>query len=278
MLMENLLNIWRAFFAKKSSRRLGLVLLLLVGVLLYVGGKRLWKELGGVDRTWERIQRTGVLRVGMDASYPPFEWLDKSGRFRGVDVELARALAERWGVEVQFINIHFDGLYDALKTAKCDLIISALPYDRTMTKDVLYSQSYFNAGQVLLVRVDGPNIRTPEDLDGRVVGVELGAEAHQLARLLQREKDLQILVRREPEDVLALLLQAKVAAIICDRVTACEYLQQHRELRLVEPPLTDAPYVIAVPLGSFVLLEQVNLALSEWRANGFLATLQRRCF
>ena len=50
----------------------------------------------------------------MDASYPPFEVVDEQGSYRGLDVDLAQALASRWGVEVAFVNIAFDGLYDAL--------------------------------------------------------------------------------------------------------------------------------------------------------------------
>ena len=85
----------------------------------------------------------------MDASFPPFEVVDGDGRFVGFDVDLATALAERWGVGVRFVDVHFDGLYDALQADKFDLIISALPYDRTMTRDVAYSVSYYDAGELL---------------------------------------------------------------------------------------------------------------------------------
>ena len=80
------------------------------------------------DHTWAVIQQTGMLRVGMDASYPPFEEIDETtGELRGYDVELAREIGRRLGLEVQFVNIGFDGLYDALITKKVDAVISALP-------------------------------------------------------------------------------------------------------------------------------------------------------
>ena len=101
---------------------------------------------------FERILASGVLRVGMDASYPPFETENADGTCAGYDVDLARALAARWGVRAEFVNVHLDGLYDALRAGKCDVIISAIPYDRTMTRDVLYSTAYLNAGLVLVVR------------------------------------------------------------------------------------------------------------------------------
>lgn len=231
------------------------------------------------DETWARIQREKVLRVGMEASFPPFEVVDADGRFSGFDVDLAAALAERWGARLECVNVHLDGLYDALQEKKFDLIISALPYDRTLTRDVGYSTSYFNAGQVLLARSDDLRIQSLNDLAGGRVAVELGAEGHQLARQWNRDKGwaVQILAAREPKEALALLLAGEAEALICDRITAVTYMAQHPgALHLAGPPLTDEPYVIAVRKDSPVLLEQVNLALAEWRANGFLEELQRR--
>jgi ABC-type amino acid transport substrate-binding protein len=248
-----------------------LIVLITLGVLLrpLLGTRR--------DPTWARIRREGVLRVGMEASFPPFESVS-DGRFVGLDVDLANALAERWGGKAQFVEVHFDGLYDALKVDKFDLIISALPYDRTLTRDMLYSQSYFNAGQVLLARADDANVRSLENLDHRRVAVELGAEAHQLLRELARDKGLtmEIVTRREPQEVVALLRAGDVDALVCDRVTAYQYLTQGQDLRLVGAPLSDEPYVIAMRRDAPLLLEQVNAALQAWRANDFMAELERR--
>ncbi len=239
---------------------------------------RALSSLGGRDTTWEQIRREGILRVGMEAAYPPFESVDASGRFVGFDVDLATALAERWGVKVQFSNVHLDGLYDALKVRKFDLIISALPYDATLTRDVLYSQSYFNAGQVLLARAGDIRIQSVADLSGRRVAVELGAEAHQVVKQLARDKGLsiEIVAEREADTAAALLRAGRVDALVCDRVTAHRYLAQAPDLHLVGAPLTDEPLVIAARLDSPVLMQEVNAALQAWREDGFLDELVRR--
>jgi len=231
--------------------------------------------LGAEDRTWARIRREGVLRVGMDASYPPFEVVDAEGRFQGYDVDLARTLGERWGVEVQFVNVHFDGLYDALRAGKYDLIISALPYDRTLTRDLRYSQSYLNAGQVLLVR-DGLGAEEIADLAGGRLAVELGAEGHMLARRLVRDRalDLEIVAAREPEDLLALMGDPTIGGVLCDRVQAYTYLAQAPAeggpWRVAGEPLTDEPYVVAAEIHAADLIRAVDEALEEWRADGTL--------
>ncbi len=277
MPVGNLSNIWpRRWPGPKGYRSIlaALALVAMGWLVLHALGVSLRR-----DETWARIQREKVLRVGMEASFPPFEVVDAAGRFSGLDVDLAAALAERWGARLECVNVHLDGLYDALQQEKFDLILSALPYDRTMTRDVSYSTSYFNAGQVLLARSEDPRIQSLDDLAGGRLAVELGAEGHQLARRWARDKGLavQILATREPEEALALLLSGEAEALICDRITAAAYMAQHPgALRLAGPPLTDEPYVIAARRDSPILLEQVNLALEEWRANGFLDALQRR--
>ncbi|NLG29476.1 MAG: transporter substrate-binding domain-containing protein [Chloroflexi bacterium] len=255
------------------------VTLALVGVLAWLA----WRAFGGDlrrDDTWARIRREGVLRVGTEASYPPFETIDDQGQFAGYDVDLARALAARWGVEVQFVNVHFDGLYDALLTDKCDLIISALPYDRTRTRDVGYSQTYFEAGQVLVATADDLRIQGIEDLGDARVAVELGAEGHQLARQYARDKGLvlEIVPLRETLAVFEALRNGEVDALIADRVTALQYQGAGYPLRLAGPALTSDPYVIATPRDAPITLARINEALDQWRADGWLESLTQRWF
>ncbi|MEA3406572.1 MAG: ABC transporter substrate-binding protein [Chloroflexota bacterium] len=254
-----------------------LVVILLVLVVLVFSTWRSRRGSGRQDGAWQRIQEEGVLRVGMDASYPPFEWIDERGEFVGYDVDLARELARRWGVEPQFVNVHFDGLYDALEAEKVDLLISALPHDRAMTQDVVYSEPYFNAGQVLVVARGDTSMRSVEDLDGRCVGVELGARSHQWVRQLARDQGLsvEIVTGRHPENVFAFLEEGSADAVICDRVTAYGYMKG-RALRIVDPPLTNAPFVMAGRADSRLLMKKVDEALGAWREVGFLADLEER--
>jgi polar amino acid transport system substrate-binding protein len=231
------------------------------------------------DPTWARIQREGLVRVGMDASYPPFE-LEDEGLFAGFDVDLAEALAERWGVQVHLANIHFDGLYDALEAGKIDLILSALPHDRMRTLDVLYSYAYFDAGQVLVAPAADGTLAKAADLEGRTVAVELGTEAHQLARRLARDQglDLEIVAEREAADVVARVREGQAAALICDRVSALGIVQRHPELHIVGEHLTEEPYVIAARLDALTLMHEVNMALVEWGRDGRLDALKSHWF
>jgi ABC-type amino acid transport substrate-binding protein len=238
-------------------------------------------RLGGVeDETWTRIQREGLMRVGMDPSWPPFEYIDEStGERVGFDVGLARAIGQHLGVEVEFVNVGFDSLYDALYVGRFDAIISALPYDSLLYGDVAYSISYFNAGQVLVVRAGETEVSEVNDLAGKRLGVEFASEGNALARRLQKEiEDLSLENYITPQDMLSALKEGEVEAAIVDAVSAYHFIATEGGVQVVGDPLTDELYVIAVQLDSPLLLKAVNEVLVEMREDGTLERLQGKWF
>ena len=240
------------------------------------------------DETWGRIQREGLMRVGMDASWPPFEYIDEStGQIAGLDVDLARAIGQRLGVEVEFVNVGFESLYDALYVGRFDAIVSALPYDPLLYGDVAYSISYFNAGQVLVVRADeteigesaNQRISETNDLSGKKLGVEWGSEGDVIGRRLEKKiEDLSLENYMTPQDVLSALKEGKVEAAIVDAVSAYQFAATEGSVQVVGNPLTDELYVIAVQLDSHLLLKAINEALVKIREDGMLESLQEKWF
>jgi ABC-type amino acid transport substrate-binding protein len=233
------------------------------------------------DPTWERIQETGELLVCTDPSWPPFEFIGQaSGQIEGFDAELARQLAARLapGVQARLISVGFDSLYDALLSGRCDLILSALPYEPMRTEDVVYSVAYFNAGLVLVVPASRTGIESLDDLEGRVVGVEWGfvPEGDSEQRVF-----LQNLGLRRYDTAIATLqaLQAgEVEAVLVDRVSALAYLRDCQGLSIAGEPVTDLNHVIPLRPDSFRLIEEVNRVLLEMREDGTLAALQTKWF
>jgi ABC-type amino acid transport substrate-binding protein len=163
------------------------------------------------DVTWERVRESGILRVGMDASFPPFETIAVDGTLVGFDVDLARELGRRLGpvlsepvlseaegaegaegVKVQFVaNLPYDGLYDALAVGRVDVVMSALVVNPARMADFAYSTPYFDAGQVLVAREKPDRFRKTcqvSDMDGCTLAVEFGThgdlEARKWARRL----------------------------------------------------------------------------------------------
>ena len=232
------------------------------------------------DETWTRIQREGLMRMGMDPSWPPFEYIDEpTGQIVGFDVDLARAIGQRLGVEVELVNAGFDSLYDALYVGRFDAIVSALPYDPLLLGDVAYSISYFNAGQVLVVRANETEINEEDDLSGQRLGVEWGSEGDAVGRRLQKRIErLSLHTYMAAQDVLRALKGGEVEAAIVDSVSAYQFIAAEGGVRVVGDPLTDELYVIAVRLDSPLLLKAINDALMEMREDGTLDRLREKWF
>lgn len=226
----------------------------------------------------DRILETGILRVGMDASYPPFGYLDGEGNLVGLDVDLGRELAARLGVEAHFIaNLSYDGLYDALTADRVDVVISALYVDPTRMADFAYSRSYFNAGQVLVVGTETTGITEMSDLAGRTLAVEWGSEGDVVARpWARRLAGLRILPCQTSEEALAQVASGEADAALVDHLSALAGMGQGLPLRMVGDPVTDALYAVAVRREDDALLRAVNDALTAMEEDGTLPRLRQK--
>jgi ABC-type amino acid transport substrate-binding protein len=244
------------------------------------------------DLTWQRIQEQGVLRVGMDANWVPFEYVDGSGQLAGFDVALARELGKRLGLEVQFdANLSFDGLYDALWAERVDVVISAVVVDAGRSADFSYSTPYFDAGQVLVVGPDGTDIDGMEALSGRVLAVELGSEGDTLARhWARRRADVTLWHTDSAESALASVAADQADAALTDRASALMALKAGSRqsapkgaegqatstgLYIGGEPVTGEQYAVVVRKESNELLRALNGSLADMQRDGTLQALER---
>ncbi len=231
--------------------RLGLIGVLLLTVLL-----------GCSDRTdsWQRIEQSGVLKVGLDPSYPPFESLVDE-QLSGIDVDLMQAIAEELGLAVHFDIIGYDGLYDALVTGRVDVLASALIVDETRTEAFAYSEPYFNAGQVLVVQSG-----TSADAfnDGSAVAVELGAAGHVMVTEAARKgAKVEIVVFDSAESALSAVQTGQAPSAVVDQVSARLYIAEHPSLQIADANMTVEPYAFVVRSADVELLRRLNNALTS---------------
>lgn len=257
----------------------GVIALLLLALAASVVFARYYHPPAVVDKHLDAIRQRGVLIVGTDASYPPFSYVD-NGQYKGYDIELARRLAGRLGVQVEFVNISYDGLYDALTVGRVDIVVSAMSPIPELMKDFAYSIPYMNAGQVLVVRNGETNISTVGDLAGRTTGVELGSLADTEARRLEATvKGMRLQsVYHLPGEALQALEMGHLDAVITDRVSAMSFARLHEDVEILDTPVTNEPYVMAMAADAPKLLSEVNKAIEALNAEGMLAQLAKEWF
>jgi ABC-type amino acid transport substrate-binding protein len=226
------------------------------------------------DAAWDRVQAHGVLRIGTDPTYPPFESV-VAGQYRGYDVALGQATGARLGLPVEWVPLALDGQYDALLAGQVDLLLSALPLILERQAEVRYSEPYFQAGPLLVVRAGEGRIAGPADLAGRRVAVELGSDGDMAVRRLQRTSvpGLHLAATyHSAADALAALRDGQADVAAADPLALAAF-PDRAALRALAPPLADQPYVAAVKRDSPRLAALVDLTIREARASGALAQM-----
>jgi len=207
---------------------------------------------------------TGELIVGTDAAYPPFENINTTtNEFEGFDIDLLNAVAAKAGFTVKYENAAFDPIFINLASGQFDIVISAATITEERMKTVSFSNPYFAAGQVIVVRKDdAATIKTPEDLAGKTIGVQLGTTGAEAAKEI---KDVTVKEYQTAPEAFQALANKDVDAVVNDNVVSLTLILNRPELNLVVTgdPFTVEYYGIAVRMECGDLLTVINTALEE---------------
>jgi ABC-type amino acid transport substrate-binding protein len=224
-----------------------------------------------VDEAWGRVGQSGVIKFAINPTYMPFDGLGSHGDFFGIDVDIAHEIARRLGKRAEFVIAGYDSLYDVLRVGQADATISALPIDPGKLGLWTYSEPYFEAGQVMVVK---PARSGQDSLSQSVLNqtwqvsslaVEYGSDADAAARYLaRRQAGVEIKYTQSARDALKAVDNGWVDAAIVDGVSAKQLLPKHPALQIVEQVTSD-PYAIAVWGESTQLREAINAKLAEMK-------------
>ncbi len=214
----------------------------------------------------------GEMRVGVDASSPPFAVATADDLF-GLEIDLARALAAELDIPVRFVNMGYDGLYDSLRADQVDLVIAQLLYDPQLTRSASYTRPYYNAGLVLVSPAARP-LRAMADLPGRALAYEFGGEADtEVRRWLRRVLPFDQRPYELPAFALDAVRLGQADAALADATSARLYLREHPGWQAALAPVTDSLYVIATRADRPALAARVDEALARLEADGTLARI-----
>jgi ABC-type amino acid transport substrate-binding protein len=224
-----------------------------------------------------RLIASGVLRIGIDPSYPPFaSWQD--GHLVGFDVDLGRALAEALGVEAHFVPLSFDGLYDSLRMVQVDVLISALVYNPARTAEVAYTRPYYDNGLLLVSPAQAP-LEAMSAIVGLRLAYQYGSDADTEARKWARRiADFATLPYELPTHALDALCLGQADAALVEATTYFLHARQAREQGL--PCQTQAryvthnPYVIATRLDQPALRDALDGLIDAFQRTGQLDALR----
>lgn len=223
----------------------------------------------------ERVRQSGELRIGTDATYPPFESAE-GGDFTGFDIDLARAIARELGVRVRFINAGFDGIFPALQNGTFDAVMSSVTITPERSASMLFSEPYYDSGQLIAVSENTQGINSPEDLKGKTVGVQINTTAQ---FELEKREGVQVAKYNTIDLALLDLRNRRIDAVVGDApVLKYMIFQSFRELKTVGRRFTDEKFGIAIAQGNEDLQAAINAALRKIKETGEYNQIHEKWF
>ncbi|GBG95945.1 transporter substrate-binding domain-containing protein [Lactococcus termiticola] len=222
-----------------------------------------------------KIKEAKVLKVGLQADYPPFEFQSlQNGKNQivGSDIDLANAISKKLGVKLEIVNMSFNNVLSSLQAGKIDLGISGITATKEREKAFDFSEPYYTADNYLLVKKSDLNkYQSIDDLKGKTISAQKGSVQEKIVKEQLKSANLVSLsaVNDEINEVKAGLVQGAVI----ENLIAKSYVAQNPDLAIVDSvklKTEDASYAVAMSKDSGNLKKEVDEVIKQMKASGEL--------
>jgi polar amino acid transport system substrate-binding protein len=235
---------------------------------------------GEGDQSLQQILDDGELVLGLDDSFPPMGFRNDDGEIVGFDIDLAREVAARMGVELRLQPIDWDAKILDLKSGDIDVIWNGLTITPEREESITFSKPYIANRQIVIVQADS-GIDTKADMAGAVVGIQLGSSAEDAINSDPATLETFDEVSKYQDNVQALLdLEVgRIDAVVVDEILGRYYISQKPDVFAVASDFFAAEeYGIGFRKGEFAFVEAVDAALDEMVADGTAAEISEKWF
>ena len=207
----------------------------------------------------------GVLIMSTNAAFPPYEMTNDAGEFEGIDVEMAGEIAKRLGLELQIDDMDFDAALLAVQQGKSDIAMAGITITEDRLVNMDFSDTYANGVQSVIVP-EGSDITSPDDLAGKLVGVQRGTTGYTFC--IDEFGEDAVAPFDNGNTAVQNLVSGKVDAVVIDNAPAQEYVAANPGLTILDTAFADEDYAIGVAKGNTQLLDAINSILAEMEADG----------
>ncbi len=209
----------------------------------------------------------GALTVCSDTPYEPFEFKNDAGEDTGYDIDLLREVASSASLDLEVIDLPFDGILGSLEAGQCDVVASAVTITEERAEQVDFSEPYFDAEQSLLIKADQQDAITElADLEGKTLGVQSGTTGEEYAK--EHATGAEIKAFEDSDGLFAALEAGEIVGILQDLPVNGYRSTQDASVVVLETYPTEEQYGFAVKKGSTEVLEFINSGLDALRDDG----------
>ena len=238
------------------------------------------KKVQKVDNSLEELKARGVFVLGLDASFPPLGFTDEDGNIVGYDIDLAKEVTKRLGVEFKAQPIDWDAKEMELATGKIDCIWNGFTMTPEREEALSFTKPYLSNDQVLIVKADS-GVTTLADMAGKKVGLQNGSSAQ---AAVESNKEFAASLKEQvyyKENLTALndLIIGGVDGVVMDSVVAAyDIAQSNKPLVIVSEVLSKESYGVGFRKGDVKLRDEVQKILEEMANDGTVAAISTKWF
>ena len=212
----------------------------------------------------------GKLTMATNATFPPYEMTTDSGEIEGIDVDTAKAIAEKLGLELQIDDMDFDAALLSVQQGKADIVMAGVTVTDERKAVMDFSDSYATGIQSIIVP-EGSDITSPDDLAGKKIGTQRGTTGYIYCS--DDFGDDAVVAYDDGLTAVQALKNGQVDAVVIDNAPAKEYVAANPGLVILDTSYAEEDYAIGMNKSNTALLEAVNAALEELKADGTLQSI-----
>ena len=211
----------------------------------------------------------GKLTMATNATFPPYEMTTDSGEIEGIDVDTAKAIAEKLGLELQIDDMDFDAALLSVQQGKADIVMAGVTVTDERKAVMDFSDSYATGIQSIIVP-NGSDIASPDDLAGKKIGTQRGTTGYIYCSDDFGEDS--VVAYDSGLTAVQALNNGQVDAVVIDNAPATEYVAANPGLKVLDTSYAEEDYAIGLAKGS-ALEDAINAALEELKADGTLQSI-----
>ena len=228
------------------------------------------EEAASADATALTTVNAGKLTMSTNAAFPPYEMTTDTGDFEGIDIEVAGAIAEKLGLELQVDDMDFDAALLAAQNGKSDMVMAGVTVTDERLKVMDFSDTYAEGIQSIIVPEDS-DIATADDLSGKAIGTQRGTTGYIYCTDDFGEEN--VIAYDDGLTAVQALNNGQVDAVVIDNAPAQEFVAANPGLKILDTAYAQEDYAIGVAKGNTQLLDAINGALEELQADGTLQAI-----
>ena len=220
----------------------------------------------------QKIKKDGKIVVGTASGYPPYEFVDTSQgdkKVIGIDMELARKVADKLGVKLEVQDMNFQALLSSLTGGKVDVAIAGINPTDERRKSMDFSDNYLPTEQKVIIRkADADKYKKVEDLYGKTIGVQKSTTQEALAK--EKIKDAKIVGLAHVPEVVLELKQGKVDGLVVEGIVGEQYVIFNDDLMFSDIKFPNAVKnsAAAIQKGNEDVVAIINAVIKENTDNG----------